>query len=106
VKPGTPRFASNWELSTARAVEVVKLLVESGVPPQHLSAAGYGEFAPVAPNTTPEGRAKNRRLEIAVETNPDETAKAPGAGDAPPAQAGQHGGPVARARDTAAPSSG
>ena len=60
------RFPSNWELSTARAVEVVKLLIESGMSPSSLSAAGFGEFAPVSPNDTPEGRGKNRRIEIAL----------------------------------------
>lgn len=59
-------FASNWELSTARAVEVVELLIKDGVKPQALSAAGYGEFDPIAPNTTPIGRTKNRRIEITL----------------------------------------
>jgi chemotaxis protein MotB len=66
------RFPSNWELSTARAVTVTKLLVEKGVDPKELSAAGYGEFAPVAGNTTTEGRAKNRRIEIVLLPNVDE----------------------------------
>jgi chemotaxis protein MotB len=59
-------FPSNWELSTARAVAVTKLLVDKGVDPKELSAAGYGEFAPVADNGTTEGRAKNRRIEIVL----------------------------------------
>ncbi len=58
------RFRSNWELSTARATEVVKLLVEQGVKPDSLAAAGYGEHDPIADNSTLEGRDKNRRLEI------------------------------------------
>lgn len=57
-------FRSNWELSTARATEVVKLLVEQGVMPESLAAAGYGEYDPIADNSTSEGREKNRRLEI------------------------------------------
>ena len=65
-KPKRPRFESTWHLSAARAAEVVKLLVERGVAPQQLSAAGQGASAPVASNATPEGRAKNRRLEIAI----------------------------------------
>jgi chemotaxis protein MotB len=69
VKIQTARFPSNWELSTARAVEVLKLLVESGMDPKNVSAAGYGEFAPVATNDTPDGRAKNRRIEIALQPN-------------------------------------
>ena len=62
----SPRYPSNWELSTARAVTVTKLLVEKGVDPKELSAAGYGEFAPVAENASAEGRAKNRRIEIVL----------------------------------------
>ena len=65
----TARFRSNWELSTARAVEVVNFLIASGMKPQQLSAAGYGEFDPVAPNDTPEDRARNRRIEIVLEPN-------------------------------------
>lgn len=57
-------FNSNWELSTARAVEVVQLLIKSGVAPEQLSAAGFGEFDPIADNAAKEGREKNRRLEI------------------------------------------
>lgn len=58
------RFKSNWELSTARATEVVKLLIKQGVLPERLAAAGYGEYDPIADNSTEEGREKNRRLEI------------------------------------------
>jgi chemotaxis protein MotB len=73
----TPRFPSNWELSTARAVEVVKLLVAQGVDPKALSAAGYGEFDPVASNDTADGRSKNRRIEITLQPNLDELVAAP-----------------------------
>ncbi len=73
----TPRFPSNWELSTARALEVVKLLVAQGVDPRALSAAGYGEFDPVASNDTADGRAKNRRIEITLQPNLDELVSAP-----------------------------
>lgn len=63
----TPRFANNWELSTARATELIQLLITKyGIPPSHLSAAGYGEFHPVAGNSTPEGRAQNRRLDVVI----------------------------------------
>ena len=65
----TRRFASNWELSTARAVNVVKFMQEQGMEPDRLSAAGYGEFSPVASNDTPEGRAENRRIEIVLQPN-------------------------------------
>jgi chemotaxis protein MotB len=61
------KFNSNWELSTARASTVVALLIEkAGVAPTRLSAAGYGEFKPVAPNDTNEGRSKNRRVDIVI----------------------------------------
>ena len=73
----TARFPSNWELSTARAVEVVKLLVAQGVDPKALSAGGYGEFDPVAMNDSLDGRAKNRRIEITLQPNLDELVAAP-----------------------------
>jgi chemotaxis protein MotB len=60
-------FASNWELSTARATHVVQFLVErGGLPPARLSAAGYGEFKPRVGNDTPAARARNRRVDIVV----------------------------------------
>ena len=63
----TVRFASNWELSTARATEMVKLFVTRyGFTPERLSAAGYAEFHPVAGNNTAEGRGLNRRVDIVV----------------------------------------
>lgn len=65
----TSKFPSNWELSTARAVEVVNFLIANGMKPQQLSAAGFGEFDPVAPNDTPEHRAQNRRIEIVLQPN-------------------------------------
>ena len=58
------KFESNWELSAARAFAVLRYLEVSGVPQQRLSAIGYGEFRPVATNSTPEGRTTNRRIEI------------------------------------------
>lgn len=58
------RFKNNWELSTARAVEVVTTLTGAGMKEQNVAAAGYAEFDPVADNSTPEGRAQNRRIEI------------------------------------------
>ncbi|EYF03316.1 OmpA/MotB family protein [Chondromyces apiculatus] len=85
VKMQGARFASNWELSTARAVEVVKLLIESGMKPGTLSAAGYGEFAPIASNDTTEGKARNRRIEIALVPDLAEMVKPPEPKAAPPA---------------------
>jgi len=58
-------YPTNWELSTARATNVVRFLQEkAGVPPARLVASGYGPFHPVASNATPRGRARNRRIEI------------------------------------------
>ncbi len=62
----TARFPSNWELSAARAIAVVRYLQEQGVDPRLLGAAGYGEHQPIAANDTPEGRAENRRIEISL----------------------------------------
>ena len=63
----TKRFPSNWELSTARAVNVVKHFVESGkVVPQRMSAAGYGESKPLFSNDTRDHKARNRRVEITL----------------------------------------
>jgi len=68
IRPGArSRFASNWELSTARATAAVRFMVEkAGVDPRRLGAVGYGEFRPVADNGTAEGRAKNRRIAITI----------------------------------------
>jgi len=65
----TARFPSNWELSTARAVEVVNFLIANGMKPQQVSAAGFGEFDPVVANDSPEHRAQNRRIEIVLQPN-------------------------------------
>ena len=58
------QFASNWELSTARAITVAKLLIADGVPPEHLAAAGFAEYQPLDPADTPEAYAKDRRIEL------------------------------------------
>ena len=60
----TPRFPSNWELSTARAVAVVRYLAAQGVPERRMAAAGFGEFFPVAEGTSPEALQRNRRIEL------------------------------------------
>ena len=67
----TARFASNWQLSAARALSVVTLLQEVGVPPENLSGAGYGEYQPAADNEDPAGRELNRRIEIVMLPNLD-----------------------------------
>lgn len=64
--------AANWVLSTNRAVEVVKFLQSSGVDPTRLAAAGYGEYAPIESNDTPEGKAQNRRIEVIMMPNLEE----------------------------------
>ena len=61
-------FSSNWELSTARATAVVRLMESQGIKPQRLAAVGYGEHQPVASNTTEAGRARNRRIVLMVST--------------------------------------
>ncbi|MCK9459304.1 MAG: OmpA family protein [Proteobacteria bacterium] len=66
------RFPSNWELSTARAVTVVKFLQQGGVDAVHLSAAGYAEFMPAKSNDSEDGRSANRRIEITLMPNLDE----------------------------------
>jgi chemotaxis protein MotB len=60
-------FASNWELSTSRATEMIRVLMtQFGLPAARLSAAGYAEFHPVSSNQTPSGRAQNRRLDVVI----------------------------------------
>jgi chemotaxis protein MotB len=62
----TDRFPSNWELASARALTVVREMLDVGVAADHVSAASYGEFDPVAPNTSKEGKAQNRRIQIVI----------------------------------------
>jgi len=58
-------YASNWELSTARALNVVKFFMDNNFfPPEQMQAMGYGEFKPLVPNDSEESRGKNRRIEI------------------------------------------
>jgi chemotaxis protein MotB len=97
----TARFASNWELASARATGVVRILAKRGVDPTRLSAVSFGEFAPVAENGTPQGRARNRRIEITLKPVAVEAAqraagersagrpapRRPSGGEDPPAQA-------------------
>lgn len=70
-------FHSNWDLSTARSLEVVGFLIGRGLAPQALSAAGYGEFDPVDTNDSPVGRSHNRRTEITVLPNIDDFVAVP-----------------------------
>ncbi|MGX9755044.1 flagellar motor protein MotB [Clostridioides difficile] len=60
-------FKSNWDLSVMRATNVVQLLIDSaGIAPNKLSAVGYGEFRPIADNSSPDGKSKNRRVDIVL----------------------------------------
>jgi len=58
------KYDSNWDLSTYRAIEVVKYLTKKGISPRNITAAGFGEFRPIADNSTAEGKKKNRRVEL------------------------------------------
>jgi chemotaxis protein MotB len=58
------QFASNWELSTARAITVVKLLIADGVPPEHLAATGFAQYQPFIPGDSAENYSKDRRIEL------------------------------------------
>lgn len=74
----TAEFPSNWELSAVRATSVVRLFIENGVDPRLLTAAGYADQRPVADNATPEGRQRNRRVAITIESQvPDEGVNVP-----------------------------
>ena len=64
----TPRFPSNWELSTARAIAVAQFLVQQGIPPQRVAARGFAEFQPLDPGDSPEALNRNRRIEIKLTT--------------------------------------
>jgi chemotaxis protein MotB len=81
----TGRYASNWELSTARATSVVTYLAQQvGIAPQRLSAAGYGEFHPRVPNATDDDRARNRRVDIVVLNEGTAAAEEPPTAGPPP----------------------
>jgi chemotaxis protein MotB len=89
----TARFRSNWDLSTARATAIVHRLAAGGLAPPRLSAAGYGEFHPVASNATEAGRKQNRRVDIVVTMpTPTELVDDPEGGT--PDALGQQGAPA------------
>ncbi len=71
LRPGG-KYANNWELSAARAISVVLYMIDQGMDPHRLSAAGYGEYTPIVPNENDELRALNRRIEIVLMPNLDE----------------------------------
>ncbi|MCM8626053.1 MAG: OmpA family protein [Candidatus Accumulibacter sp.] len=60
------RYPTNWDLAAARAIDVVRYLQAQGVDARNLVAESFGEFQPVASNATPQGRAKNRRIDIVL----------------------------------------
>lgn len=67
-------FPSNWELSTARSTNVIRhFITKCGFPAKRLSAEGFAQYRPLAPNSSPEGREKNRRIDVYLEKNRDET---------------------------------
>lgn len=73
----TTRFPSNWELSLSRGLAVLRVLVAEGVPAHTLAAEGFGEFDPIALNDDDQGRAQNRRTEIALQPEVDELVAVP-----------------------------
>jgi chemotaxis protein MotB len=81
----TARFASNWELSAARAIKVIDVLLKDGaVPPDRLSVAGYGEYRPRTPNVSDAARRRNRRVDIIVLNADTDAAEEPDAGAGDP----------------------
>lgn len=78
----TAQYPTNWELSSARASSIVRMLAMQGVNPQRLASVGYGEFQPVANNATVEGRARNRRVVLVVSRNLDVRRSLTGTGTA------------------------
>ncbi|MEN0106066.1 MAG: OmpA family protein, partial [Pseudomonas sp.] len=78
----TAQFPTNWELSTARAASIVRMMAMDGVDAGRLAAVGYGEFQPIADNATAEGRARNRRVVLVVSRNLDVRGSVSGVGSA------------------------
>ena len=62
----SPKFPSNWELSSARATSIIRRFISYGIEPKRLTAIGYGEYRPIAGNETADGRSKNRRVDIVI----------------------------------------
>jgi chemotaxis protein MotB len=76
-------YPSNWELSAARAASVVHMLVDGGIDPRRLAVVAYGEYRPVLPNTTPDGRNANRRVVLAILNMEPNGGRQDGAGAVP-----------------------
>jgi flagellar motor protein MotB len=79
LREGNRRFADNWELSAQRALTVTRALIDSGVPAASVFAAAFGSQQPVSSNADDQGRAKNRRVEIAPIPRPSTATVKPGA---------------------------
>jgi chemotaxis protein MotB len=67
LEPLAGRFPTNWDLAAGRAISVVRYLADQGIDPDYLAAVSFGQYHPVADNSTPEGRAQNRRIEIDIQ---------------------------------------
>ncbi len=78
----TAQYPTNWELSSARASSIVRMLAMEGINPGRMASVGYGEFQPIDTNTTPEGRAHNRRVVLVISRNLDVRRSITGAGSA------------------------
>jgi chemotaxis protein MotB len=105
----TAQYPSNWELSSARAASIVRMLAMDGVNPGRMAAVGYGEFQPVADNATEEGRARNRRVVLVISRNLDVRRSVSGVGSAkaqPDAALQRAGTQSAPTRPTTVPASG
>ncbi|MCE1114046.1 MULTISPECIES: flagellar motor protein MotD [Pseudomonas] len=78
----TAQYPTNWELSSARAASIVRLLAMEGVNPARMASVGYGEYQPVAGNDTAEGRARNRRVVLVISRNLEVRRSLTGSGSA------------------------
>ena len=78
----TAQYPTNWELSSARAASIVRLLAMEGVDPARMASVGYGEYQPVASNDTAEGRARNRRVVLVISRNLEVRRSLTGSGSA------------------------
>ena len=78
----TAQYPTNWELSSARAASIVRMLAVEGVSPVRMASVGYGEFQPIASNATTEGRARNRRVVLVISRNLDVRRSLTGSGSA------------------------
>lgn len=78
----TAQYPTNWELSSARAASIVRMLAVEGINPVRMASVGYGEFQPIASNTTAQGRARNRRVVLVISRNLEVRRSITGAGSA------------------------